>query len=266
MIMRRLPAIGGHVLTHVWVFVVIIAIWEVAARLIGQFYFPPLSKIAAAAVKMWFSGDLSTVWLSSTVATEIVPSLIRLAAGFAIAAAVGIILGFAIGRSKVLADYVDLIVHVMRSVPPVALVPIFMLLFGLGTQMRVLLIAFTSVWPILLNTIDGAREVEPTYLDTARVFGISRSRRLRSVILPSCLTRIFDGLRISSALALVVMVVSEMFAATNGIGYSLVYAQQSFRYNDMWAYVILLGILGWLLNLLLRIPERVLLRWQPQND
>ncbi|TAM06599.1 MAG: ABC transporter permease, partial [Pusillimonas sp.] len=234
--------------------------------IIGQFYFPPLSKIAAAAVKMWFSGDLSTVWLSSTVATEIVPSLIRLAAGFAIAAAVGIILGFAIGRSKVLADYVDLIVHVMRSVPPVALVPIFMLLFGLGTQMRVLLIAFTSVWPILLNTIDGAREVEPTYLDTARVFGISRSRRLRSVILPSCLTRIFDGLRISSALALVVMVVSEMFAATNGIGYSLVYAQQSFRYNDMWAYVILLGILGWLLNLLLRIPERVLLRWQPQND
>jgi ABC-type nitrate/sulfonate/bicarbonate transport system permease component len=104
------------------------------------------------------------------------------------------------------------------------------------------------------------------YLDTARVFGISRRRMLRSVILPATLPRIFAGLRISSALALIVMVVSEMTAATSGVGYSLTYAQQAFSYQDMWAYILLLGVIGWLLNVIIKVPERLLLKWQQASE
>lgn len=260
------PRAGGRILTHTWVLLVIVAAWELAARRIDKFYFPPLSSIASSARELWFSGSASSLWLTRAATVQIAPSLLRLTAGFLIAAVVGILLGCAIGRSKILSDFVDPLVHFMRSVPPVALVPIFMLLFGIGTEMRILLIAFTSVWPILLNTIDGAREFEPLFSDTARVFGIKGARRLRSVILPAILPRIFSGLRISSALALIVMVVSEMTAATSGIGYSLTYSQQSFRYTEMWAYIVLLGLVGWLLNALIRIPERMLLKWQQNAE
>lgn len=258
----RLPSLGRRVLVHTWVFVLLVVVWELIAKQAGKFYFPSLSAIVRDARQLWLTGSPSHLWLDATVGHQIVPSLVRLAGGFALAAVAGVACGFAIGRSRALADLVDPIVHFMRSVPPVALVPIFMLLFGIGTNMRILLIAFTSVWPILLNTIDGVREIEPMYLDTARVFGISRRRMLRSVILPATLPRIFAGLRISSALALIVMVVSEMTAATSGVGYSLTYAQQSFRYDDMWAYILLLGVIGWLLNVIIKVPERLLLKWQ----
>lgn len=261
----RLSGVGRRILVHTWVFVLLVAVWELIARQADKFYFPTLSSILRDARQLWLSGPPSHLWLDDTVGHQIVPSLVRLAGGFALAAVAGVAGGFAIGRSQALADLVDPIVHFMRSVPPVALVPIFMLLFGIGTNMRILLIAFTSVWPILLNTIDGVREIEPMYLDTARVFGINRRRMLRSVILPATLPRIFAGLRISSALALIVMVVSEMTAATSGVGYSLTDAQQAFRYADMWAYILLLGVIGWLLNVIIKVPERLLLSWQ-QTD
>ena len=260
---RLLPRLGTRILTHTWVFLLLVVAWELIAKRVDKFYFPPLSTIVRDARELWLSGPASHLWLDDVVAQQIAPSLVRLAAGFVLAAVLGVVVGLAIGRSRVFADFVLPVVHFMRSVPPVALVPIFMLLFGIGTNMRVLLICFTSVWPILLNTIDGVREIEPVYLDTGRVFGISRRRMLWSVILPAIMPRIFAGLRISSALALIVMVVSEMTAATSGIGYSLTYAQQSFKYADMWSYILLLGVIGWLLNLVIKVPERMLLKWQP---
>ncbi|MDT3679267.1 MAG: ABC transporter permease subunit [Burkholderiaceae bacterium] len=159
-------------------------------------------------------------------------------------------------------DFVDPTLQFMRSVPP-ALVPIFMLLFGIGSGMRISLIAFTSVWPILLNTITGVRSDEPLYHATARTFHVGTARRLRHIVLPASTPLILAGLRVSTALALIVMVLSEMVAATSGIGYRLMFEQQSFALANMWACIVLLGAIGYLLNTLVTMLEKALLKWQP---
>jgi ABC-type nitrate/sulfonate/bicarbonate transport system permease component len=138
---------------------------------------------------------------------------------------------------------------------------VFIVLFGLGVKMKVVLIATGAVWPVLLNTIDGVRSVEPLLLDMARAFRLGRWRRLRRIVLPSAGPQIFAGARTALAIAVIVMVVSEGVGGSGGIGYFLLNAQRNFQLTSMWGTIIALGILGYLLNVLFRIVEAVALRW-----
>ncbi len=168
--------------------------------------------------------------------------------------------GTAIGLVRNLADYLSPATEFVRAVPPPALIPPFLVVLGLGSQMKVALIAVGVVWPILLNTIDGVRTVDPVLVDTGRAFCTRRVRRLAFIVLPSAAPRIFAGLRVSLSLALILMVISEMVAATGGIGFTILQAERGFAITEMWAGIVLLGVLGYVLNTLL-LAERRLLAW-----
>lgn len=236
----------------------LIGVWEVAARFAGNFFFPPPTAILAKMHELWFSGPFL---FTEGVFVDIIPSLWRMLLGFVIATVVGVGLGFAIGRSRVLSLTAEPVLHFLRSTPGPALLPIFLILLGTDTLMRVSLIAFASCWPILLNTIDGVRGVDPTQLDTARAFNLPWHARLFRVILPSAMPKIFAGLMIALAISLTLMVVSELMAATNGIGYQIQWANNRLAITHMWAGIAMIAVLGLILNYVLAFIERRMLRW-----
>jgi ABC-type nitrate/sulfonate/bicarbonate transport system permease component len=130
-----------------------------------------------------------------------------------------------------------------------------------GNSMKVFIIAFVCVWPILLNTIDGVRGIDPTLADTTRVYGVPSGDRVWRVMLPAASPQIFAGMRTSLSLALILMVISEMVASTNGIGYFVLQSQRTFAIPEMWSGILLLGILGYVLNGIFALIERRVLRW-----
>jgi len=192
---------------------------------------------------------------------DVVPSLIRFALGFVIASIVGVAFGLLLGASTVLRMLATPVVSFLRSTPAVALVPLAIVLIGIGTPMSVSIIAFVCCWPVLLNTTDGMVELDPTLRATVRSYGIDGWDRWRHVILPAISPRILAGMRTSISLALLLLVVSEMIGNSNGIGQFIFQAQQAFAIADMWAGILLLGILGYLVNGGFALVERRLLRW-----
>lgn len=265
---HRPPVSGARrrarsVLRSWWLIVVIAAVWEWGARLADVVYFIPFSGVLGQSRALWLSGPPDHLFLAPAMFEDVLPSIGRLLAGWLLGVVVGVLFGVAFGLVRWLYDYFNPVIEFLRAVPPVALVPVFLLLFGIGTQMQVLLIAFTTVFPMLLNTMDGVRSVETGHIETARVFGITRRRFLRNIVLPSTLPRVFAGLEITSALALIVMAISEMTASTNGIGHRLVLDQQSFQFSSVWAGILFLGIIGYVLNRLVLAIERRALSWTP---
>lgn len=243
------------------VLVGLVALWELATWRADNPYFQRPSAIAEEIQQRWLSGPASHLYLTTAAADDFLPSLTRLLLGWGIAAVVGVTLGVALGRSDTLNDYLAPILHFLRAVPPPALLPVFIVLIGLDSSMQLALIAFGVVWPILLNSADGARAVPRTQADTARVFRVSRIRWLLGVVVPSASPKILAGLRISLSLSLILMVISEQVGSSDGLGRALVDAQRNFSLLGMWAVIVVLGMLGYLLNAALLAAERRALRW-----
>src|SRR5215831_557800 len=238
-----------------------VVLWQVWARRQGSSFFPPPSAIAARMYQQWFSGPAAHLFLTPDAAGNVLPSVGRIAAGLAIAVVAGGVAGVAIGRSVALSGYLDPLLQFARALPAVTLVPVFIALFPPGTEMEVATIAFGTVWPILLNTIDGARSVDPLQLETARAFRLPGWQRLTKLIIPATMPRFFAGLRLSVSLALVLMVFAELAGSSNGIGYEMNNAQSSFDMTWVWATIVLLALLGNLFNQLELAAEHRMLGW-----
>jgi ABC-type nitrate/sulfonate/bicarbonate transport system permease component len=232
--------------------VVLLALWWFVSANSTDFFFPPLSKILDSLVEEWFGPRL---------VADVVPSVLRLSAGYALAAVIAVALGVLIGTSRTVRGVLEPVLEFFRAIPPPVLVPIFMLLFGIGDGMKVIVIAFGCMWPILLNTVEGVRAVDSVLSDTARTYGITGSARLRRLVLPSASPQIYAGLRQGLSVAIILMVISELFAASNGLGFAVVQAQRSFAIAETWAGMLMLGLLGFLLALLFRIVENRQLAW-----
>lgn len=250
--------------------VLMIFCWELATRSAGDVFFPPPSTIATRMYHLWFSGPAVRLGLTSDAMGNVLPSLARMAAGLAVALLAGIALGLALGRSERILGYLDPLLQFARAIPPPTLVPVFIVLLHLGTPMQVTSIAFGAVWPILLNTADGARTVDPLQTATARAFRIPARDRLLRIVVPSALPKVFAGVRLSLSLSLILMVFAELLPGTaNGIGFELTDAQSRSDLPTVWAAIVLLGILGYLFNALLLVAERRVLRWrrpEPADD
>jgi ABC-type nitrate/sulfonate/bicarbonate transport system permease component len=240
------------VLVEAWLPVLLLALWWFASADSTDLYFPSLSAILRR-----FQQD----WLFEHVGTDLVPSLQVLGLGYPAAVLAGLLLGVALGLARRAEQACRPLLEFLRAVPGVALLPAFIVLFDLGAEMKVVLIATGAVWPVLLNTIDGVRSVEPLLLDVAGTFRLSRWQRLRRIVLPSAGPQIFAGARTALAIAVIVMVVGETVGSTGGIGYFLLNAQRNFAITSMWATIVALGIVGYLLNVLFRIVEASALRW-----
>jgi ABC-type nitrate/sulfonate/bicarbonate transport system permease component len=252
---------AGRALGRLAVIAAAVVLWEVWARQRDSSFFPPPSAIAARMYGQWFSGPASHLFLTHDAIVNVLPSLGRIAAGLAIAVVAGGVAGVAIGRSVALSGYLDPLLQFARALPAVTLVPVFIALFKIGTEMEVATIAFGTVWPILLNTIDGARSVDPVQMETARAFRLPGRQRLTKLIIPATMPRFFAGLRLSLSLALVLMVFAELAGSSDGLGYEMNTAQSSFDMTWVWATIVLLALLGNALNLLELAVERRALGW-----
>jgi ABC-type nitrate/sulfonate/bicarbonate transport system permease component len=245
---RRLLPLALEITVPILV-VLVIAVWTASS---DSYYFPPLTDVVTT---------FKDTWLFDRFGSDVVPSLVRMGLGFVIAVIAGVSIGMALGRSRRARRATAPIVEFLRAIPPPALLPFAILVIGVGASMKVFIIAFVCVWPILLNTIDGAAGIDPTLEDTTRVYGIDKRDNLLRVVLPAAAPQIFAGLRTAVSLALILMVISEMVASTNGIGYFILQSQRTFAIPEMWSGILLLGILGYALNGTFVIIERRVLRW-----
>lgn len=232
--------------------ILVLALIALFTNTIDAFFFPPLQEILIAFQKNW---------LFARLASDAVPSLARLLAGYGIAVLTGVALGVLLGRVPWLRRQAAPIIEFLRAIPPPALLPFTIIVIGVDAPAKIALIAFVCVWPVLLNTMDGIAGIEPTVRDTGRVYRIRPLDSLLRVELPAAAPQIFAGMRTSLPLALILMVISEMVGATDGVGYFMVQAQRTFAIADMWSGILLLGILGYLLNLMLSLVERRVLAW-----
>ena len=246
--MRRLWNLGLQLVVPA----VVLLAWGLWSARAQNFFFPPLTDILAS-----FRAN----WLFARVPSDVVPSLERMLAGYALAVLGGVFLGVLIGSSRPVRWAAGPPLEFLRAIPPPVLIPFAILTFGIGPQFKVFVIAIGCVWPVLLNTIDGVRGIDPTLRETARVYRVSALSRLFWVVLPAASPRIFAGMRNAVALALILMVISELEASTNGIGFFILQSQRSFAIPDMWSGILLLGLLGFAFNAAFVALERRVLRW-----
>jgi len=230
----------------------LVALWWLVSAGSQSFYFPPLSEIIQA------FGD---TWVFERALSDLVPSVVRLLAGYLIATVIGVSLGIFLGMSSTLRAMTSGVLDFFRTMPPVALIPFAILVFGIDADMKISVIAFGALWPILLNTIDGIRSVDDQVRDLARSFQFTLWNRIVWVMLPSASPQIFSGMRASLSISVIMMVISEMLASTDGVGFAVLQAQRSFAIKEMWAGVILLGLVGYVLNLLFIAVEHRVLHW-----
>jgi ABC-type nitrate/sulfonate/bicarbonate transport system permease component len=245
---RRLLGTG----LEVTVPLLLLVAWGLASARSETYYFPPLTDILST---------FADTWVFERVGSDVVPSVVRMGLGFGIAVVVAISAGLLLGMSRRARLATGPIVEFLRAIPPPALLPFAILVIGVGNSMKVFIIAFVCIWPILLNTIAGVTGVDPTLRETTRVYGIAQRDRLWRVMLPAASPQIFAGMRTSLSLALILMVISEMVASTNGIGYFVLQSQRTFAIPEMWSGILLLGILGYTLNGAFVLIERRVLRW-----
>jgi NitT/TauT family transport system permease protein len=178
-------------------------------------------------------------------------------AGMALGAALGICVGIAFGLSRTLAGLMRLSTEVLRPIPSVALIPLALLIYGFGFRMEIAVVAFACFWPLLIITESAVRGIEPRLLEVSRALGFGILERIGKIVLPAALPRVFVGLRLAAAVALVVAVTVEITANPIGLGYALIVAQESMKPDRMFVFLIWIGFLGWLLNaMLLRAQQR----------
>jgi len=233
--------------------VALLTAWWFVSASSTNIYAPPLSGIVEQFVAVWVRGD--------RLAQDVVPSLGRLAVGYALAVGLGIALGVALGLSRRARQALEPLLEFFRAIPAPVLIPVLILLTGIGTTQKVLVIASGCIWPVLLNTVEGVRATDEVLAETCRCYGITGLSRLRHLVLRAASPQIVTGMRQALSIAVILMVISEMFASDNGIGYAVLDFQRSFAIPEMWSGILLLGILGVVLSLLFRAFENRTLGW-----
>jgi ABC-type nitrate/sulfonate/bicarbonate transport system permease component len=254
--MTRLRSAGWGVVTVLGLPAVLVTLWWFASEGSDNFYFPSLRSVLATFPGTWLEGGSR-----SRLVSDVLPSLWRLAVGYGSAAVVGILMGLVIGRRAWLRALVEPVLEVFRAVPPPVIVPVLVALAGIDDLMKILVILLGCVWPIMLNTVEGVRAVDPVAEDTCRCYGVHGLARVRMLVLPAASPQIVTGLRQALSIAVILMVISEMFAASNGIGFTVVQFQRTFALPEMWTGIIVLGLVGVMLSLLFRVVESRVLGW-----
>lgn len=236
-------------------FVLLLALWELAARVAPglRLYLPPVIAVIHALGQLFFAGS---------VAAHLLMTLQRFLASYLVAAAIGITFGIALGYFRALQSLLGMVIEFLRPMPSVAIIPVAILMLGIGDAMIVAVTVYASVWPILVNTIDGVRHIETTLVDTGRTFGLSRGRILWRIILPGASPYIVTGLRISLSIALILVTTAEMVAGSKGMGFFILDEERSMNSSNMYAGIIIVAALGYALNRLFLGMEARAMKWR----
>ncbi|WJL94419.1 ABC transporter permease [Microbacterium sp. ET2] len=232
--------------------IVLLILWGIWSSFSTTPFFPSPLAIAEAFVD---------TWVGPAFFTDVLPSLGRLVVGAALSIVVGIVAGLVIGLTRWLSELLEPILEFFRAIPPPVLIPIIAVLLGPTDSMKIVVIVAGSLWPVLLNTIDGVRATDSVMTETARSFALTPGERIRYLVLPAASPRIMTGVRQALSIALILMVISEMFYSSSGLGYRIVFFQRNYLIAEMWSGIVLLGLIGVLLATIFGFVERRVLRW-----
>lgn len=246
----RARSFARVVLWELWLPALLVTWWWVGSANSDSPFYPPLPLIMD---HFW------STWLGEGFTADVLPSLTNLFLGLGIAVVLGIGAGLVLALYPFAGAVADPFVQFFRAVPSLALLPPLFVLLGTGATGKVAAIAFGALWPILLNTFDGITAIHPGIRLTARSYRLRMRLVVTSVLLPGAMSQIAVGLRTSLSIGVILMVGSEMFASTQGLGHFVIVAQQTFAIVDMWSGILLLGIIGYLLNVGYGLLERRLL-------
>ncbi|MBQ1063774.1 MULTISPECIES: ABC transporter permease [Micromonospora] len=251
----RLLGLGGRALHRSAALLALAAIWETVPRagLVDRVFLPPLSEVLAAWWELLRTGQL---------ADHVGASLTRSLTGLALAVVTAIPLGLLIGWYRPLADLLSPLLEVFRNTAALALLPVFVLILGLGETSKIALVVYACSWPILLNTVAGVKGVDPLLIRSARSMGLNHLRLFQKVILPAAVPTVFTGVRLAGAYSILVLVAAEMVGAKAGLGYLVNYAQYNFAIPDMYAGIITISAIGLVVNQLLVAGERRFSTWR----
>ena len=247
---------GGPLRTRWLSPLLLLLVWEIGSRsgLIPEYVLASPSSVIGTMFGMIASGELPA---------NLLTSLARAAAGLAIGLLLGVIFGLAAGLSRSGDAAIDPIVQIKRTIPVVALTPLFIVWFGIGETSKVALIAFATIFPVYLNLHQGIRGVDARLLDAARSFGLSQAELIRHVILPGALPSLLVGLRYSLSIAVLMLVIAEQINATSGLGYLINNAREMMRTDIIVVCLLVYAILGLAGDLVVRAIENRALAWRP---
>jgi ABC-type nitrate/sulfonate/bicarbonate transport system permease component len=236
-------------------FALVLLLWELGARAAPGYrlYVPPVSEVLIALVRALFNGPAPG---------HLLVTFQRFAAGYLIAAALGMTFGVMLGYFPFLRRLFGTVIEFLRPMPSVAIIPVAILLLGIGDPMIVAVTVYASVWPILINTIDGVRNIESTLVATGRTFGLSLRAILWRIILPAASPYIVTGLRIALSIALILVTTAEMVAGSKGLGFFILDEERSMHSHNMYAGIILVAAFGYTINRLFLGLEARIMKWR----
>jgi NitT/TauT family transport system permease protein len=252
---RRLPYLLVKAATKFAAIAAVLLLWETAPRLglVDRTFLPPFSEVARAWWGLAADGQLTA---------NARASLVRSFSGFGLAVAVAVPLGLLIGWYRPVADLLGPLLEVFRNTAALALLPVFVLLLGIGETSKISIVVYACAWPILLNTISAVRNVDPTLLKLAKSMDLSAPRLFQKVILPSSVPVVFTGIRLAGAASILVLVAAEMIGAKAGLGYLINASQYNFAIPQMYAGIITISAIGVVFNQFLVAVERRLSSWR----
>lgn len=236
--------------------VVFLVGWELVGRyvLTNKLFFVPLSDVVVSLVTLTLNGEL---------ATHVAASFKAIGYGMVLATVFGISLGIVLGASRTVADYIEIYINALYSTPLVAIAPLLILWLGIGLASKIAVVFLISVFPIIISTASGVRNVDAHLLDVARAFGATRAQIVFKVLIPAGLPFVITGVRLAIGRAIVGVVIGELFGANAGLGYLIFTAGQTFDVPALFVGVICLAFAGVFLTWLLQRLEQRLIRWKP---
>ncbi len=262
---RALGRGASRFASHIWLGLLLLVAWEIVARAWATPFVPPISQILVNLRDNWFTGGPGTLFLADAVWEHLVASAGRFVGGWGISIVLGVSLGMLLGLNRTAYALMAPIVRFGIAIPATALLPVAIMLFGIGNGMNITIVVLGTFWTILVNTMDSARSIDEGYLRSAKSLRMKRISYFQRIILPASGPGILAGLRVSLGIALILVVVSEMFAASEGVGAYIVQSSNQFRFIETWSGVVMIAAIGILANLLFNLVETRILRWVPTS-
>ena len=243
----------ARVLRRAAVPVLLLVLWEVVSDtgLVDSYFLPPPHRVLEAGWELLLAG---------TLITDVGVSLYRLLSGYFIGAIAGVAIGVLIGWSSLMNDLLDSLIQALRPVSPIALLPLAIVYLGIGDFEKIVLIAYSTFFPVVINTYFGVRGVDPVVIMAAKTLGAKRRRdMLREIILPAAMPHIFSGLRVSLGISFIVIIAAEMVAAQSGIGFRILDAERIFELDVVYVGIVVISLLGLFFDaIFMRIRQRFL--------
>jgi NitT/TauT family transport system permease protein len=247
--------VGRKVVVSTIGLLLLVAVWQFLPEwgVVDKTFVPPFSEVISA---WWHLLKEGTLWHDTKA------SLIRALGGFAIAVAIGVPLGLLIGWYRLAAEVLNPVLELFRNTAALSLLPVFILIMGIGESSKIAFVAYACVWPVLLNTISGVESVDPLLVKSSRSLGFGSFRTFQKVVLPAAVPTIFTGIRLAGSFSLLVLIAAELVGANSGLGFLITYSQQNFAIPNMYAAIITISMIGIVLNQLLLLLERHFSTWK----